>query len=90
MGEDFEAKPATMYFTTGRCETNKRVLQGSDETTMNALYLAAQASSDDDAGESAAKGCGGARIGQGQTNGSVPMLSLLGLLGFVAWRRRRS
>ncbi len=40
LGEDFDAKPATMYYTTGRCETNKRVLQGSDETTMSALYLA--------------------------------------------------
>jgi len=92
LGEDFDDKPATMYYTTGRCETNKRVLQGSDETTMSALYLSAttQASGDDASGETTAKGCGGARIGQGQTNGSVPVLSLLGLLGFVAWRRRRS
>ncbi|HYQ01645.1 MAG TPA: matrixin family metalloprotease [Polyangiaceae bacterium] len=95
LGEDFDSKPATMYYTTGRCETNKRALLSSDETTMNALYLVAsnnQASdSDNDAsGETAtAKGCGGARIGQGRTNGSVPALSLLGLLGFVAWRRRR-
>jgi len=95
LGEDFDAKPATMYYTTGRCETNKRVLQGSDETTMNALYSlgTAQASDSDDDGSaeiSTAKGCGGARIGQGRTNGSVPVLSLLGLLGLVAWRRRRS
>jgi MYXO-CTERM domain-containing protein len=96
LGEDFDAKPATMYYTTGRCETNKRVLQGSDETTMHALYLLAsnQASADSDNdvnGETTtAKGCGGARIGQGQTNGTVPVLSLLGLLGLVAWRRRRS
>jgi len=89
LGEDFDTKPATMFYTTGRCETNKRVLLNSDETTMNALYVA-QASGDDESGESAAKGCGGARIGQGQTNGSVPLLSVLGLLGFVAWRRRRS
>jgi len=87
LGEDFDSKPATMYFTTGRCETNKRVLQNSDESTMNALYVA-QASGEEESGDSA-KGCGGARIGQGQTNGSVPMLSLVGLLGFVAWRRRR-
>jgi len=91
LGEDFDAKPATMYYTTGRCETNKRVLQNSDESTMNALYLAGTAqASGDDASEETAKGCGGARIGQGQTNGSVPMLSLVGLLGFVLWRRRRS
>ncbi|MEI9941562.1 MAG: matrixin family metalloprotease [Pseudomonadota bacterium] len=92
LGEDFDAKPATMYYTTGRCETNKRVLQDSDETTMDALYLAnnTQASADDSGDESGAKGCGGARIGQGQTNGSIPLLSLVGLLGFVAWRRRRS
>jgi MYXO-CTERM domain-containing protein len=91
LGEDFEAKPATMYYTTGRCETNKRVLQNSDESTMSVLYLAqASVSGDGQSDEAAAKGCGGARIGQGQTNGSVPMLSVLGLLGFVAWRRRRS
>lgn len=95
LGEDFDAKPATMYYTTGRCETNKRLLQGSDETTMHALYLVgnAQASdSDDDLSgtTTSAKGCGGAHIGQGRTNGSVPMLSLLGLLGLVAWRRRRA
>jgi len=92
LGEDFDTKPATMFYTTGRCETNKRVLQHSDETTMSALYLSGptQDSADDSSGESSAKGCGGARIGQGQTNGSIPMLSLLGLLGFVAWRRRRS
>ena len=60
------------------------MLQGSDETTMNALYVAStsQASGDDPSSETA-KGCGGARIGQGQTNGSVPVLSLVGLLGFV-------
>jgi MYXO-CTERM domain-containing protein len=90
LGEDFEAKPATMYYTTGRCETNKRVLQNSDETTMTALYLASNASGDDGASAEAVKGCGGARIGQGQTNGSVSVLSLAGLLGFVLWRRRRS
>jgi len=93
LGEDFDSKPATMYYTTGRCETNKRVLQNSDETTMNTLYLASnmQASADDPSQQTAAaKGCGGARIGQGRTSGSVPMLSLLGLLGFVGWRRRRS
>jgi len=90
LGEDFEAKPATMFYTTGRCETNKRVLQSTDETTMNALYFASSSqASGDDASDDTAKGCGGARIGQGQTNGSVPVLSLLGLLGFVAWRRRR-
>jgi hypothetical protein len=89
LGEDFEAKPATMYYTTGRCETNKRVLQNSDETTMHALYLASNASDEDDAGAETAKGCGGARIGQGQTSGAVPLLSLVGLLGFVLLRRRR-
>ena len=92
LGEDFEAKPATMYYTTGRCETNKRVLLSSDESTMNALYVAntAQASADDPNAGSSAKGCGGARIGHGRTNGSVPVLSLVGLLGFVFWRRRRA
>jgi hypothetical protein len=89
LGEDFEAKPATMYYTTGRCETNKRVLQHSDESTMHALYLASNAAGDDE-GVETAKGCGGARIGQGQTTGAVPMLSLVGLLGFVLWRRRRA
>jgi len=89
LGEDFEDKPATMFYTTGRCETNKRALHGSDETTMNALYSVSpvQASAGD--GDTA-KGCGGARIGQGQTHGSVPGLALAGLLGFVVWRRRRS
>jgi len=89
LGEDFDAKPATMYYTTGRCETNKRVLQGSDESTMSALYLTAPASGEDPSADTA-KGCGGARIGQGRTNGALPVLSLLGLLGFVAWRRRRT
>ena len=87
LGEDFDDKPATMYYTTGRCETNKRVLQGSDETTMSALYVAS-AAGDDESGNSA-KGCGGARIGQGRTSGSIPMLSMAGLLGFVLWRRKR-
>ena len=92
LGEDFDAKPAAMYYTTGRCETNKRVLQNSDESTMNVLYLASskQASADDPNAASSAKGCGGARIGQGQTSGSAPVLSLVGLLGFVFWRRRRA
>jgi len=93
LGEDFELKQATMFYTTGRCETNKRVLQSTDETTMNALYLAstAQASADDDSSTQAGvKGCGGARIGHGRTSGSLPVLSLVGLLGFVFWRRRRS
>jgi hypothetical protein len=90
LGEDFDDKPAAMYYTTGRCETNKRVLQSTDSTTMNALYLsAAPDSSDDASGGEMVKGCGGARIGQGRTNGTVPLLSMLGLLGFVAYRRRR-
>jgi MYXO-CTERM domain-containing protein len=89
LGEDFEAKTATMYYTTGRCETNKRVLSNSDETTMDALYVANDPLAADDASASTAKGCGGARIGQGKTSGSVPLLSVLGLLGFVAWRRRQ-
>jgi uncharacterized protein (TIGR03382 family) len=91
LGEDFDVKTATMFYTTGRCETNKRMLQGSDETTMAALYVSndMSASSDDADAESGAKGCGGARIGQGKTDGAVPMLSVAGLLGFVALRRRR-
>lgn len=91
LGEDFDAKTATMFYTTGRCETNKRVLQTSDETTMTALYVSndMSASSDETGSESSTKGCGGARIGQGKTDGAVPALSLVGLLGFVALRRRR-
>ncbi len=91
LGEDFDSKTATMFYTTGRCETNKRVLQNSDETTMTALYVSndMSASSDEAGAESGAKGCGGARIGQGKTGGAVPLLSLAGLLGFVALRRRR-
>jgi matrixin len=92
LGEDFELKPASMYYTTGRCETNKRALQNSDEATMTTLYLAngPQASSDDPSVQSTAKGCGGAHIGQGRTTGSAPLLSLLALLGLAAFRRRRS
>lgn len=88
LGEDFDMKPATMYYTTGRCETHKRVLQGSDETTMAALYASADsnASPNDDP---SAKGCGGARIGQGQTGGATPLFALFGVLGFVAMRRAR-
>jgi len=88
LGEDFEAKPATMYYTTGRCETNKRVLLSSDEATMSTLYVASDAQGDD-ASADTGKGCGGARIGLGSTSGSVPLFSLSGLLGFVAWRRKR-
>jgi len=91
LGEDYDSTIATMYYTTGRCETNKRILQGSDETTMDSLYVsnAAQNASDDDPSAETAKGCGGARIGQGNVSGTVPVVSLLGLLGFIALRRRR-
>jgi MYXO-CTERM domain-containing protein len=89
LGEDYDAKTATMYYTTGRCEMNKRVLSNSDETTMDALYVSNGALAAGEDSASTAKGCGGARIGQGKTNGSVPLLALLGLLGFVGARRRR-
>ncbi|HEY1534564.1 MAG TPA: hypothetical protein VGF76_11110 [Polyangiaceae bacterium] len=94
LGEDYDSTVATMYYTTGRCETNKRILQGTDETTMDALYVSgdtqAASNSDDSSVETVtAKGCGGARIGQGNAGGAAPILSLLGLLGFVGWRRRR-
>ncbi|HWZ87682.1 MAG TPA: matrixin family metalloprotease [Polyangiaceae bacterium] len=95
LGEDYDVKTATMYYTTGRCETNKRALQASDETTMDSLYLASEtdssASSTDSTGASAdtGKGCGGARIGLGKTGGTGSLLSLVGLLGFVSWRRRK-
>ena len=89
LGEDYDATSATMFYTTGRCETNKRVLQGTDETTMDALYTTSSTQSEADPAVDSAKGCGGARIGQGQTSGAAPILSLLGLLGFVGWRRRR-
>ena len=90
LGEDFDSKQATMFFSTGRCETNKRVLQPSDETTMSALYVAndLQAASNDPSVDTA-KGCGGAHIGQGRASGSGSILSALSVLGFVAWRRRR-
>ena len=91
LGEDYDSNTATMYYTTGRCETNKRVLQTSDESTMDALYMpSVAAQSESDPAAESAKGCGGARIGQGQTNGAAPILSLLGILGLVGWRRRRS
>jgi hypothetical protein len=94
LGEDYESTVATMYYTTGRCETNKRILQGTDETTMDALYVSSDAqvasgTDDPNLDTVTAKGCGGARIGQGNTGGAAPVLSLLGLLGFVAFRRRR-
>jgi hypothetical protein len=94
LGEDYDSTVATMYYTTGRCETNKRVLQSSDETTMDALYvsnetLVASADGDPSTDTVTAKGCGGARIGQGNTRGATPIFSLLGLLGLVGWRRRR-
>lgn len=88
LGEDFDSKAATMYYTTGRCETNKRVLQASDETTMDALYLANETDAASSSGD-AAKGCGGARIGQGKTSGAAPALLALGLFGIVGLRRRR-
>ena len=90
LGEDFDSKQATMYYATGRCETNKRVLQTSDETTMSALYvqndmLAAQS----DPSVDTAKGCGGAHIGQGRASGTGSIVSVLGALALVGWRRRR-
>jgi hypothetical protein len=90
LGEDYDANTATMFYTTGRCETNKRVLQSSDETTMDALYAASSTQEDADPAVESAKGCGGARIGQGRTTSAAQALSLMGLLGFVAWRRRRT
>jgi hypothetical protein len=89
LGEDYDVKTATMYYTTGRCETNKRVLQTSDETTMDALYVSGASNSSEDAATDTGKGCGGARIGQGSTGADASLLSLAGLLGFVALRRRR-
>jgi Matrixin len=89
LGEDYDVKTATMYYTTGRCETNKRALQSSDETTMDALYVTNETDSSADASTDTGKGCGGARIGQGKTGGEASLLSLLGLLGFVSWRRRK-
>ena len=90
LGEDYDATSATMYYTTGPCQTNKRVLQSSDEMTMDSLYVANAPQSAGDPSVVTAKGCGGARIGQGNTRGEAPVLALLGLLGFVGLRRRRS
>ena len=89
LGEDYDVKTATMYYTTGRCETNKRVLQTSDETVMDSLYVAGEPDGASDPTASTGKGCGGARIGLGQTSGDVSLFSLVGLLGFVSWRRRK-
>jgi Matrixin len=89
LGEDYDATSATMYYTTGPRETNKRVLQTSDETTMDSLYVANATQTEGGPSAVTAKGCGGARIGQGNTRGEAPVLALLGLLGFVSWRRRR-
>lgn len=89
LGEDYDVKTATMYYTTGRCETNKRVLLTSDETTMDSLYVAGETGGASDPSTDTGKGCGGARIGQGKTGTEASLLSLLGLLGFVSWRRRR-
>ena len=99
LGEDYDSTIATMYYTTGRCETNKRILQGSDETTMDSLYVsgdtqsasasASASANADDPNSETAKGCGGARIGQGNVSGTAPVVSLLGLLGFIGLRRRR-
>jgi len=89
LGEDYDLKPATMYYTTGRCETNKRVLQSSDETTMSALYVNSESSSVSASSADTGKGCGGARIGLGKTGGAGSLAAVLGLLGFVSWRRRR-
>jgi len=89
LGEDYDVKVATMYYTTGRCEVNKRALQGSDESTMDALYVTSASDNSGDASADTGKGCGGARIGQGKAGGEASLLSLVGLLGFVASRRRR-
>lgn len=88
LGEDYDSKPATMYFSTGRCETNKRALQSSDETTVTALYVKSEMQSGADPSVDSGKGCGGARIGQGSTSGNAAVLMALGVLGFVALRRR--
>jgi hypothetical protein len=89
LGEDYDVKTATMYYTTGRCETNKRALQSTDETTMDALYVTNETDGTSDPATDTGKGCGGARIGLGKTGGEGSLLSLVGLLGFVSWRRRR-
>jgi hypothetical protein len=89
LGEDYDVKTATMFYTTGRCETNKRALQSSDETTMDALYVTSETQGAQDPSADTGKGCGGARIGLGKTGGEGSLLSLVGLLGFVSWRRRR-
>ena len=89
LGEDFDARTATMFYTTGRCETNKRALQSSDESTMSALYVASDADGDGSEEGANAKGCGGARIGQGSTGSPAVMLLLSALTGLVAWRRRK-
>jgi hypothetical protein len=89
LGEDFDVKTATMYYTTGRCETNKRALHASDETTIDALYVASDGPSATDGSTDTGKGCGGARIGLGKTGGNASLLSLAGLLGLVAFRRRQ-
>jgi len=90
LGEDFDVKTATMYYTTGRGEVNKRALSGSDETTMDSLYVKSEAQSSEDPAADTGKGCGGARIGQGDTRGQGrALMAVLGLLGFVGWRRRR-
>ncbi|HEY4158251.1 MAG TPA: matrixin family metalloprotease [Polyangiaceae bacterium] len=84
LGEDFDQRLATMYFTTGRCELHKRVLTDSDVTTMSGLYL----NSDVAAKAPAGKGCALAPAGS-ETDSSSPAYAGLVLLGIAAARRRR-
>jgi Matrixin len=90
LGEDYDVKEATMYYSTGRCETNKRDLQSSDRATMTDLYV--NFGSENQADPAAAKGCAIASVGGARTNDSTAALALgaLALCFGVSRRRQRS
>jgi MYXO-CTERM domain-containing protein len=83
LGEDYDERRATMFYTTARCELHKRVLANSDVSTMTELY----AHSDQSEGSTQGKACS---LAGGAGGGGNAGLAALALLGFVAARRRRA
>ena len=86
LGEDETDATATMFYCTSPCETHKRSLEPSDETTMAEVYADGYEEDDLDAGV----GCSGARIaGSPPKPNAFAALAMLGLLGAISARRRK-
>jgi len=82
LGEDVEERLATMYFSSARCETQKRTLEAVDEQAVATLY----ATPLDEPAQQANAGCSisGSRPGEG------PAAAFLLLSALGVFSRRRS